>query len=157
MTASRSNKAELKKRIAPMLDALGNDPATVAETLTMCDLQGRRGSSTDCVVARYLQTMTEDDPGVRCIVVSVNSVRVRSASSWRFELRLPLPPAVRSFIWGFDRGRYPDLVGDPGRRPSPSFWAADADPGLVSDQSHQSDPEPEVSKVLVGTGASVTS
>jgi hypothetical protein len=149
MTASRSNKAELKKRIAPMLDALGSDPATVAETLTMCDLQGRRGSSTDCVVARYLQSMTEDDPSVRCIVVSVNSVRVRSASSWRFELRLPLPPAVRSFIWGFDRGRYPDLVGDPGRRPVPSLWSSAAASDVVPDQA---DAEPEA--ILVGAGVS---
>jgi hypothetical protein len=149
MTASRSNKAELKKKIAPMLDALGSDPAAVAETLMMCDLQGRRGSSTDCVVARYLQTMTEDDPGVRCIVVSVNSVRVRSASSWRFELRLPLPPAVRSFIWGFDRGRYPDLVGDPGRRPAPSLWPVEVVSDLPLDQA---EPEPEA--ILVGAGVS---
>jgi len=151
-TISRSNKAQLKQKIAPMLDALGHDPAAVAEALTTLEFRGRRGSSTDCVVARYLQAMTDDDPAIRCIVVSTNAVRVRSTSSWRFDCRVPLPQAVRSFIWGFDRGRYLELVGDSEPRTGPSQWWPGSDLDLGHDQP---DPEPETSGSLVGVGAQV--
>lgn len=116
MTTSRSGRKDLGQAVYSLLDDLGREPNEVAANLKGYGIQGQRGSSTDCAVARYLGAVVGSDPSVQSIVVRVQSVRIRSGHRWNFGTRVKVPTAVSRFICAFDQGRYPELLGEPARR-----------------------------------------
>lgn len=141
MTGARSQKQHLKDTVSSMLASLGSDQDEVARSLMEIGIKGRRGSPTDCAVARYLRQRTEADPSVGSVIVRVNWVRIHGTGRWGVGTRVKVPPAVRGFISGFDRYRYPDLIGGPRRSATPSSSS--------SSLSHPAVREPAVSGSLV--------
>jgi hypothetical protein len=103
-----------------MLQMLGMEGA--ARWLMDKGIKGRPGAAGACVLAEYFQRQT----GEKDIHVS-SHITVKGWS-------MPCPPVLRA-LWGkFDRGEFPDLVGEPIRREEqlPSTEPAVVDAELTS-------------------------
>lgn len=105
MTAVDTRLAVAAARAANRLEALGNDPETIAAALLAAGVTGRRGSSTGCPVARYLTAEVR----LGCVVVG-KGYTFLSLTGVDEQTHIPTPPAVHAFLVAFDDGAYPHLI-----------------------------------------------
>lgn len=81
--------------------ALGDDVNSVVKTLQEKGIRGKRGSSCDCPIARYLQACGLEE-------ASVCATRAFDVGMGEDGVYL-LPPHVQQFIGMFDQQRFPQL------------------------------------------------
>jgi hypothetical protein len=104
-----SGARALQSDVGGLLESLGTTPEEVAERLDSEEVTGMRKSGSQCAVAVYLRAVVGADPRVRALRVSDREVELTRWGLLALPVRVGLPPAVRAFVAGFDRGRFPDL------------------------------------------------
>lgn len=97
----------LHEHVAGLLEAMGDDPVTVAGTLRTEEIRGMRDSVIAHPVCRWLVRLVPD-LGAVLGEETVNVFRPGRGQT-RHGAVVPLPPAVRAFADRFDDGDYPDL------------------------------------------------
>ena len=94
-----------QRRLAMVLDALGNKAEDVAHLLQFGGWRGLTYSRDSCPVALYLRTVVTD---VTDAAVTSDYATIRTAGGEDVEVRLT--PAVAGFVLAFDLGAYPALI-----------------------------------------------
>jgi hypothetical protein len=98
------------------LKALGDDSATVAQTLTDKGCVGERDQCQKCPVAVYVSTIYPDARYVDVLqsqVVVEREIWVQDGGYGEMvtqTIRVEPPDAVADFVGDFDARRYPDLI-----------------------------------------------
>jgi len=130
----RAQRKALSKLVSAELNGMGSDADEVAATLRSAGVRGYRGNSVECAIARYLSAVLCADPMVKSVSVQVHSITVRTNPGYWLGTRVRVPSAIAHFISGFDRGRFPELIGKGGLHLDP--WAVDGQPdsGLLSNR-----------------------
>jgi len=124
MRTNRHWRRELRAETAGVLGSLGGDSPDVARHLRSAGVQGTPGDPRDCAIAVYLSAVVTADPGVRTIKVTTDSVVVSPARRWQLPVVVGLSEALRTFVAGFDRRAYPDLIRSQDEEPGRSEKAA---------------------------------
>lgn len=109
-------------QVRAALDLLGDSATQVASRLAAAGVTGRRSDQSGCPVARYLHSLGLAEAPVRRLEVTRTHAVLSDGHRWRRRARIELPPGVRAFVVGFDRGRFAQLESAP--RPRPSFTGA---------------------------------
>jgi hypothetical protein len=120
MRTNRHWRRELRSETAGVLGSLGGDSPEVAEHLRSAGVQGTPGDPRDCAIAVFLSAVVTADPAVRTIKVTTDSVVVSPTRRWQLPVVVGLSEALRTFVAGFDRRAYPELIrprGDEADRP----------------------------------------
>ncbi|MDQ1361095.1 MAG: hypothetical protein QOJ44_1472 [Acidimicrobiaceae bacterium] len=108
---------QLKAQVESLLAGLGDSPATVAASLCQEGVWGIPNNPRCCAVSSYLGAVLGADPRVRSLTTGQSLVKIIVDGALQFlppaVARVRLPPPVRQFIDGFDRGVYPMLVRVP--------------------------------------------
>lgn len=90
-------------RATQLLTQLGNHAEDIAGALQSRDIKGDREDCAACPVAVYLM---QSDLGLTDVLVGEEEIQLDFDGHAE---RVDTTPAVRRFIIGFDRGRYPAL------------------------------------------------
>lgn len=100
--------------MAGLLGTLGNDPRAVAGTLGTAGVKGQPADARQCALALYLRAVMAGDGQVGTVRVFHDRLLVTCPGHFRqHRVSVMLPPAVRSFVAGFDAQQYPELVRQP--------------------------------------------
>lgn len=110
MRTTRHWRRELRGQTAGVLGSLGGNAPQVARRLQDAGVQGTPGDPRDCAIAVYLSAVVTADPIVRAIKVTTDSVVISPSGRWRPPVVVGLSEALRTFVNGFDRRAYPELV-----------------------------------------------
>ncbi|MST32202.1 hypothetical protein GHK86_05610 [Acidimicrobiaceae bacterium USS-CC1] len=106
-------------QVRAALDLLGDSATQVASRLADAGVTGRRSDQSGCPVARYLHSLGLAEAPVRRLEVTRTHAVLSDGHRWSRRARIELPPGVRAFVAGFDRGQFAQLESAP--RPRPSF------------------------------------
>jgi hypothetical protein len=103
----------IRQAVTPYVEKLKGltSPDAIKDFLLSEDIKARQGRATQCAVAMYLQS------GSGCVVgVSQNHIYAfiercvdQSVCSW--PVIADNTPAMKEFVYNFDDGFYPELVG----------------------------------------------
>ena len=97
-----------KVRVTDYLTKMGSRSCDVAASLRELQIKGKQNTGTACPIANLVKKLT-DLPDVRVsshfIDLDLDGPMVED--NW---VRLPLP--VKEFVREFDKGEYPDLLGE---------------------------------------------
>jgi hypothetical protein len=115
MTKWTKKRLALKEETMLLLKDLGADVQSVATALGAAGVRGRRGSSSDCPVARYLNAIMGADRRVDRLRVGLAGVMIHRDRWWSPPVVVPIPKPVKGFIMAFDRGEMPELAVQPAR------------------------------------------
>lgn len=97
-----------QRRLAMVLNALGENAEDVANLLLFGGWQGLQHSANACPVALYLRTVVTDVADA-----SVSSERATIHTTDGDDVQVELTPAVAGFVLAFDIGAYGELVVNP--------------------------------------------
>ena len=103
-------RRELRGHAAGVLGSLGDDPSEVARRLREAGVKGTPGDPRDCAIAVYLSAVVAADASIRAVKVTTDSVVISPAKRWHPPVVVGLSEPLRTFVAGFDRRAYPDLV-----------------------------------------------
>lgn len=123
MPTNRHWRRELRGNTAGVLGSLGGEPPEVARRLQSAGVQGTPGDPRDCAIAVYLSAIVTADPAIRAVKVTTDSVVISPARRWQPPIVVGLSEGLRTFVAGFDRRAYPELVrrrGEKVSRPEPA-------------------------------------
>jgi len=110
MDSIRHGRRELRDRVAEMLGTLGDDPEEVSRQLELASVRGTQRDPRDCAIALFLSAVLGADPSVRSLRVFNDRVVILPTRRWLGQVVVRLSEALRLFVAGFDRGRYPQLT-----------------------------------------------
>lgn len=113
-------RRDLRGRSLTLLQSLGSDADEVGRRLGAAAVRGDPGDPERCAVAVFLAPILSADPVVRGVRVTARCARISVRRGARFSVGVRLPEPVRSFVDGFDRGHFPELVVPLGHRPLPA-------------------------------------
>ena len=114
---TRQDRRELARDSADLLRTLGDDAATVAESLASAGVKGAPTDARQCALAVYFGAVMAGDPRVSGVRVFHDRLVIGSPGRlFTRRVGVPLPSSVRTFIAGFDARHYPSLMR-PDERP----------------------------------------
>lgn len=118
--ADPSTLRDAAVQVRAALDLLGDSGDEVAARLAAAGVRGRRSDQSGCPVARYLQALGLVEVPVERLEVTRTHAVLSDGRRWSRRARIELPPGVRAFVAGFDRGQFTHLRADPalGVRPA---------------------------------------
>ncbi len=90
-----------------LLEALGDDPNTIAETLHAAGIRGEDCNEGACPVATYLM---RSDLGLHSVEVLGNIIALRFGDGGLCTCYVDVPDPMEEFIERFDKGAYPELL-----------------------------------------------
>ena len=115
----RPDRVALGRQAGNLLRTLGTEAGSVATSLASAGVKGQPADARQCALAVYLHAVLDGDARVANVRVFHDRLVIGSPGRMRqHRVVVPLPPAVRAFVSGFDAQRYPVLVRDdkpPGR------------------------------------------
>lgn len=126
---TRQDRRELARDSTGLLRTLGDDPATVADSLASAGVKGEPTDARQCALAVYFRAVMAGDPRVSGVRVFHDRLVIGSPGRlYTRRVGVRLPSSVRTFIAGFDARHYPSLMrpADPAEKarekssPSPS-------------------------------------
>jgi len=112
---------QIRKQTSGLLEALGNSPDEVAETLLSNGVHGVPRDNHSCAVARYMSVVVGSEPSVRSVTVGPCSMMISlvrpddNRPAGRLQVQLPKP--VRDFVAAFDDRQYPMVTQEPAPEP----------------------------------------
>lgn len=110
-------RREMRQQAAQVLGSLGDDSQGVARRLRESGVRGVPGDTRECAIAMYLSAVVAADPGVRTLKVRTDRVVISPARGWHRPIVVGLPGPVCTFVAGFDRRAYPELIRTETDRP----------------------------------------
>jgi hypothetical protein len=113
----RSERTVTKHHVSVLLDQLGRTPQEVARSLRQAGVRGDPFMGSRCPIARYLHAVVGVEPGVGKVKIGLCRAVINAPRWWR-PMTVPLPPPVRVFVLGFDRGQFPELLWRPEGAPA---------------------------------------
>lgn len=91
------------KKTLGVLDELGSTSEEIAESLIKAGIKGRPYRAKDCPIRNYLRARLPYEDVVSSISGSSIKTRLGVVNVSHSEI-------VRQFMWGFDSGRWADLI-----------------------------------------------
>lgn len=95
--------------VTALLTQLGTTADQVADRLRTLEITGRRNSSDDCPIARWLRRSNTAFIGIEVSPEEIALLIDTGDADETYEYPIP-PEPVADFITSFDAGVYPDLV-----------------------------------------------
>jgi hypothetical protein len=108
-----SNRDTTRAHATRLLEALGDNPATIAANLAAQGIRGERCNEGTCPIATYLM---RSDLGLHSVSVSGNVAVLFLGDHGQVWCYVDVPDAVEEFIERFDFGAYDELLVAGGAR-----------------------------------------